>query len=330
MELIWPILAVPAGLLLLVWSSGRFVSGAALAARLSGISPLLIGILIIGFGTSTPELLVSAMAASAGSPELALGNAYGSNIANISLILGLAALVMPIRVHSQVLRRELPILCAVSALSFLILLNGRISRLDAAMLLGLFAAAMGWMVRQSLREPADALLQEAGQSLPETMGVSMGKAAGDIVVGLLVLMGSSRMLVWGAVEIARYFKVSDLVIGLTIVAVGTSLPELASTLAAVRKGEDDLAVGNIVGSNLFNTLAVVGLAGIIHPLDVDPAVLTRDFPIMAALTLFLFLFGSSRKEGEGRINRVEGGGLFATFVGYTVYLVWSTLQALGT
>ncbi len=316
------------GLAVLVWSSDRFVTGAALAARLSGVSPLMIGIVIIGFGTSMPELIVSAIAALQGAPELALGNAYGSNIANIALILGLAAIIKPIRVHSQVLRKEIPLLGAVTLLSLAVIWNRQISRLDAWILLGIFAAAMTWTARQSIKRPDDELIKEVEVELPPIENASMKRAVLDIVIGLLLLMAGSRGLVWGAVKIAHALGVSDLLIGLTIVAVGTSLPELASTLAAVRKGEDDLAVGNIVGSNFFNTLAVVGLAGAIHPLRIDPAIYTRDFPVMGALTLLLFLFSFGRK-GQGRINRVEGAVFLLSYIAYTVYLVLGSRAAAG-
>lgn len=323
-----PLLAMGIGLVVLVWSSDRFVTGAALAARLSGVSPLLIGIVIIGFGTSMPELIVSAIAALQGAPELALGNAYGSNIANIALILGLAAIIKPIRVHSQVLRKEIPLLGAVTLLSLAVIWNRQISRLDAWILLGIFAAAMTWTARQSIKRPDDELIKEVEEELPPIENASMKRAVLDIVIGLLLLMAGSRGLVWGAVKIAGALGVSDLLIGLTIVAVGTSLPELASTLAAVRKGEDDLAVGNIVGSNFFNTLAVVGLAGAIHPLRIDPAIYTRDFPVMGALTLLLFLFSFGRK-GQGRINRVEGAVFLLSYIAYTVYLVLGSRAAAG-
>jgi cation:H+ antiporter len=323
-----PLLAMGIGLVVLVWSSDRFVTGAALAARLSGVSPLLIGIVIIGFGTSMPELIVSAIAALQGAPELALGNAYGSNIANIALILGLAAIIKPIRVHSQVLRKEIPLLGAVTLLSLAVIWNRQISRLDAWILLGIFAAAMTWTARQSIKRPDDELIKEVEEELPPIVNASMKRAVIDIVIGLLLLILGSRGLVWGAVEIARALGVSDLLIGLTIVAVGTSLPELASTLAAVRKGEDDLAVGNIVGSNFFNTLAVVGLAGAIRPLRIDPAIYTRDFPVMGGLTLLLFLFSIGRK-GKGRINRVEGAVFLLSYIAYTVYLVLGSRAAAG-
>lgn len=314
-----PFLAVLFGLALLVWSADRFVDGSASAARHFGMPPLLIGMVIVGFGTSAPEMLVSALAAMQNTPGIALGNAYGSNITNIALILGITALISPIAVHSQVLRKELPMLTAVTLLAAYQLWDGRLTRFDALVLLGVFAAVMAWTIVQGMRKKTDALGQEmeaelSGQTMP------MNRALFWVVVGLLLLIASSRILVWGAVEIAHGFGVSDLIIGLTIVAVGTSLPELASSVIAARKGEHDIALGNILGSNLFNTLAVVGIAGVIRPMAVAPEVLTRDMLVMGSLTLALFIIGWGVR-GPGRINRIEGAALLACYFGYTAYLV---------
>jgi len=314
-----PFLAIAGGLALLVWSADRFVTGAAATARHFGMPALLIGMVVVGFGTSAPEMVVSALAASQGNPGLALGNAYGSNITNIALILGLTALLSPIVVHSQVLRRELPILAMVTALAAWQLWDGAISRLDALTLLAVFAALMGWSIYQGLANRGDALGLEMEDEMAE-QPLPLRRAVMWLVIGLVLLIVSSRILVWGAVEVARGFGVDDLVIGLTIVAIGTSLPELASSLIATRKGEHDIALGNILGSNLFNTLAVVGIAGTIHPMTVGPEVLYRDVAVMAALTLSLFIIGYGLR-GPGRINRFEGAALLAVFFGYTAYLV---------
>jgi cation:H+ antiporter len=311
--------ALVAGLLLLVWSADRFVEGSAAAARHVGVPPLLIGMLIVGFGTSAPEMLVSAMAALQNNPGIALGNAYGSNITNIALILGVTALIAPVAVHSQVLRRELPVLTAVTALAAFQLRDGELSRPDAWVLLALFGALMAWSIRHGLRQRADALGSEIEQELI-VHAMPPGRALLWIVVGLVVLIASSRLLVWGAVEIAHALGVSDLIIGLTIVAVGTSLPEFASSVMAIRKGEDDIAVGNVIGSNLFNTLAVVGIAGSIRPMEVAPEILSRDLPVMALLTVSLFLVGYGFRGGQGRINRLGGAALLAVYLAYTVTL----------
>ncbi|WP_421865644.1 calcium/sodium antiporter [Marinobacter adhaerens] len=309
--------AIIAGLILLVWSADKFVEGSATTASHFGMPPLLIGMVVVGFGTSAPEMAVSALAASQGNPGLALGNAYGSNITNIALILGITALLAPIAVHSQVMRKELPILILVTAFAGWQLWDGDLSRMDAIGLMLAFVVLIGWSIYQGLRQPDDALAQEMTE---EVNAMPVRKAILWLVVGLLLLIISSRILVWGAVDLATTFGISDLVIGLTIVAVGTSLPELASSIIAARKGEHDLALGNILGSNLFNTLAVVGIAGLIAPMPVAPEVLTRDFPVMAALTLVLFAMCYGFR-GPGRINRFEGSALLLAFVAYTVYLL---------
>jgi len=313
-----PILAVIAGLIVLVWSADQFVDGAAGTAGHFGMPPLLIGMVIVGFGTSAPEMVVSALAASQGNPGIALGNAYGSNITNIALILGLTALISPIAVHSQVLRKELPILIALAALAAYQLWDGHVSRTDAWILLGLFACLMGWTIRQGLRNKTDVLGSEVAEELA-AHPVALSKSVWQLILGLVLLVASSRLLVWGAVEIAQGLGVSDIVIGLTIIAIGTSLPELASSLAATRKGEHDIALGNVLGSNIFNTLAVVGIAGAIHPMSVGPEVLSRDLLVMAALTLLLFVFCYGFR-GPGRINRLEGLVLLSCYIGYMVYL----------
>ncbi|KIH77245.1 cation:H+ antiporter [Geoalkalibacter ferrihydriticus] len=314
-----PIIAVLFGLALLVWSADRFVEGAACTARHFGMSPLLIGMVIVGFGTSAPEMLVSALSAYQGNPGIALGNAYGSNITNIALILGIAALIRPLAVHSQVLRKELPILAGVTGLAAWQIWDGVISRADAWALLGVFAVLMTWTIRQGLQKQPDALGSQIAEQL-EDHPLPLRRAGLWLVVGLVLLIVSSRILVWGAVKIAQGFGISDLIIGLTIVAVGTSLPELASTVMAARRGEHDLALGNILGSNLFNTLAVVGIAGMIHPMAVGPDVLVRDLLVMAVLTLSLFALGYGFR-GIGRINRFEGAALLLSYVAYVVYLV---------
>lgn len=317
------ILAVFFGLALMVWSADRFIDGSAAAARYFGMSPLLIGMVIVGFGTSAPEMVVSALAASEGNPGIALGNAFGSNITNIALILGLTSLITPIAVHSRVLRKELPILTLVTALVVWQTWDGEISRAEALLLLGIFALFMGWTIWQGLREPDDRLSSEYEQAL-QTHSMSIGRAFIWILAGLVLLVGSSQLLVWGAVEIARDLGVSNLFIGLTIVALGTSLPELASSIMASRKGEPDIAIGNVLGSNLFNSLAVVGIAGVIQPMQVSPEVIVRDLPVMTALTLSLFLFGYGF-GGQGSINRLDGSVLLGSYLSYTAYLLYSVM-----
>ena len=318
-------IAVVFGLFLLVWSADRFIEGSAVTARHFGMPPLLIGMVIIGFGTSAPEMVVSALAASQGNPGLALGNAYGSNITNIALILGITAIISPVIVSSQVLRKELPILTIVTAIAAWQIWDGEITRLDAFVLLGILVALMSWTIWQGMKKEKDSLAGEVEQAL-EVRVMPVRIAAVWLVVGLILLILSSRVLVWGAVEIAQGFGISDMIIGLTVVAVGTSLPELASSVIAARKGEHDIALGNIIGSNLFNTLAVVGIAGIIHPMTVGPEVFSRDMMVMAALTVSLFVLGYSVRSRQRRINRYEGAALLACYIGYTAYLI-STIFA---
>lgn len=319
------ILAIIGGLGLLVWSADRFVEGAASTARYAGMPPLLIGMVIVGFGTSAPEMTVSALAALHGNPGLALGNAYGSNITNIALILGLVAALNPIALHSQALRRELPILLAVTLLAGFQLVNETISRTDAVVLLVVFAAVMGWSIYDALQKRRDALADEIEQELVEH-AMPLKNALIWLFVGLVLLILSSRLLVWGAVEIAHRFGVSDLIIGLTIVAVGTSLPELASSVIAARKGEHDIAFGNVLGSNLFNTLAVVGIAGVIHPMSVPSEVLYRDWGVMTLLTVSLFVAGYGYSGEPGYIDRFEGRFLLSIYAIYTLWLVYTAMS----
>jgi cation:H+ antiporter len=309
------LLYLAVGLILLILSAERFVFGASALARNLRVSPLLVGVIIVGFGTSMPEVLVSGIAAWQGNPGLAIGNALGSNIANIALILGIAALVRPLAVHSTVLRRELPILLAAMLTGWVLLSNGRIDRVDGVLLLAAFAGMMYWMVsvaRSARLEGVEVAVCPAEQP---GRSVSSRHAVLWSVVGLAVLLASSRLLVWAAVDLAHALGVDDLIVGLTIVAVGTSLPELASAVAAAFKREDDLIIGNIVGSNSFNTLVVLGLPGIIAPGAFAPEVLTRDVPFMVLLTVALFVMAYGPASG-GRVNRLEGGVLLGSFVVY--------------
>ncbi|ERP94648.1 sodium:calcium antiporter [Marinobacter sp. ES-1] len=317
--------AIIAGLVLLVWSADKFVEGAAATAKHLGMPTLLIGMVIIGFGTSAPELAVSAMAASDGNPGLALGNGYGSNITNIALIVGLTAIIAPIAVHSQVIRKELPLLLVLTLIAGAQLLDGELSRLDGWVLLAVFAAVMGWSIYQGYQGKEDPL---AGDTETEMIAhpMPLKSAITWLVVGLVLLIASSRILVWGAVTIAQSLGISDLIIGLTIVAIGTSLPELASALAAVKKNEHDLILGNILGSGIFNTLAVVGLAAVIEPLSVAPEVLYRDWTLMFGLTLALLVMGFGLTGWRKLISRVDGALLLLVYVGYTGYL-FSTMAA---
>lgn len=316
------ILALISGLSILVISAHHFVAGAAASAHHFRMPPLLIGMVVVGFGTSAPELVVSLLAALEDKPGIALGNAYGSNIVNIALILGLTCLIRPIAVPKVVQRRELPILLAVTALAACQAWDGALSRMEGLILLLVFTGIMVMSIREGLQTKYQTLEQALGQEMDAAGSAPLSRAMVQLAGGLVFLVLSSRLLVLGAVAIARQFGVSDLLIGLTIVAVGTSLPELASSLAAAKKGEHDLALGNILGSNLFNTLAVVGLASTLSPMAVEQGVLGRDILCMATLTAALWLMGWAQ-SGRGRINRFEGALLLAVYLGYTLFLLRS-------
>lgn len=308
-----------AGFLLLVWGADRFVLGASATAQNLGVSPLLIGMSIVGFGTSAPEILVSANAALTGNPGLAIGNAIGSNIANIGLILGTTALVVPLTVRSLTLRREIRLLMVVTFGATLPFIDAHLGRLDSVLLLAGLGAMMYWLVHLSVRSRvSDPLLAEVEAEIRQDLG--MVAALVWLTIGLLVLLAASRALVWASVGIANALGISDLVIGLTIVAIGTSLPELAATLTAAVRREHDIAIGNVIGSNMYNLLAVLGVAGVLAPLDIDRHVLVRDLPLMIALTLVLFVM-SLDYHGRGKITRLEGLALLITFVGYQLFIL---------
>lgn len=314
------ILAIVAGFVLLVWSADRFVEGAASTAKHLGMPTLLIGILIVGFGTSAPEMVVSAIAAYEGNPALALGNGLGSNIVNIALILGVTAIVTPIAVHSKIVRKELPLLLFIVFASGYLLVDNQLTLLEGIILLCGFFTLIAWSVFSAIKGKGDVLESELDSELEEH---AMSLKAGIVwlIIGLVLLIGSSRLLVWGAVGIAHEFGVSDLIIGLTIVALGTSLPELAASVIAARKGEHDIAIGNVVGSNMFNILAVIGIATVISPMNqIAPEVLNRDWIVMVALTIALFVMAYGFKGQDGQISRAEGFILLLCYVAYNSYL----------
>lgn len=316
-------LAVVAGLVILVWSADRFVEGAAITAGYAGMPPLLIGMVIVGFGTSTPEMIVSAIASLEGKPDMALGNALGSNIVNIGFILGLTALIAPITVQSTIVRRELPLLLVVCLAFGGLLWDGSLQYYEAWLLLVIFAGLVIWSIVVARQSDGDSLETDAKAELT-VYAMPLRTAVFWLITGLLVLLLSSRLLVWGAVSIAQSLGISDLIIGLTIIALGTSLPELASSIMAARRGEHDIAIGNIVGSNLFNLLVVTGLAGVIHPmLSLSPALFSRDWLVMLVLTFALFLMAFGFRGKPGRINRLEGLTLLVAVLVYNGWLVIS-------
>ncbi|MAT64893.1 MAG: calcium/sodium antiporter [Gammaproteobacteria bacterium] len=318
------LLAVIGGFALLVWGADRFVVGAAATARNLGVAPLIIGLTIVGLGTSAPEMLVSAMAAWDGNPGLGMGNAVGSNIANIGLIIGLTALIVPLRVSSITLRREFPVLLGIMLAAFVLVADGDLSRLDGSLLLLGMGLMLGWLVWLGLNSRSDGvdpLLAEYTEEIP--VGMAMPAALGWLALGLVVLLVSSRVLIWGAIGIAEAMGVSDLIIGLTLVALGTSLPELAASIMSALKGEHDIALGNVIGSNMFNLLGVLGLPGLIHPGAVEPEMLSRDFSVMAGLTVLLLFFAYSYRRRTRHVNRIEGGILLLAYLGYIGLLYWS-------
>jgi cation:H+ antiporter len=306
------IAAVVVGLAVLVWSADRFVEGAAVIAYRLGVSHLIVGITVIGFGTSAPEILVSIIAVMKDIPGLAIGNALGSNIANIGLILGLTAVLVPVPVSKGLMRAEYPLLGIATIVLVACLWDLHLGRIEGIILVATLVAMMVLMIR----------MHRGGVEHEEIDEEAMtGKAATIwVVIGLLLLVGSSRLLVWGAANIASELGVSDLVIGLTIVAIGTSLPELAASIASLKKSAPDLAVGNVIGSNLFNSLAVVGIPPMLGGFAFDPQALWRDVPVMVGLTLALFLMSSLSRGEQAMLTRSKGMLLLLTFVGYQLYL----------
>ena len=317
------ILAVVAGLILLVYGAERFVYGAAGTANALGVSHLIIGLTIVGFGTSAPEILVSATAAINGNPGVGFGNAIGSNIANIALVLGLAALIIPLKVDSQTLRREFPALLIVSFGAYFLVMDGVISLFDSGLLLASIFLLLTMLAGIGLKKKTeDPIADEFEDKIP---GLPLGRGIMWFTLGLMVLLGSSHLLVWGAVNIARAFAVSDLVIGLTIVAVGTSLPELAASAMSALKKQHELIIGNIIGSNMFNLLAVIGVAGIIRPGEFPVEAIDRDMPVMLLLTTVLLVMAYGWR-GPASISRLEGGLLLSAFVAYQYILYTVSLN----
>ena len=316
-----PSLAIIGGIALLVWSADKFVVGAATFAHNMGMSTLMVGLTIVALGTSAPEILVSSIAALTDASALAVGNALGSNIANIALVLGVTALVSPLPVHSNLPRKELPLLLIATFASLVLLFDLELSRWDGTLLILGLITIMTLIVRmqRTPQAPSAEVVDEADNEIDTTL--STPKALALLAAGLILLVISSRVLVWGATEVALSLGVSNLVIGLTIVAIGTSLPELAASIASALKGHHDMAVGNIIGSNLFNLLAVMSMPALINPFSFEPVVLTRDYLTMATLTLLLAAFCFIRnRQGQIIIGRAKGLLLAGLYVGYMAWL----------
>ncbi len=321
------VVALVVGFALLVWSADRFIFGAAQTAVHLKVPPILIGLTIVSIGTSAPEALVSLSAAMQGNPGLAIGNVFGSNIANIALVLGVTVLVAPLAVQSVTLRRELPILLLINIGVIALMFDGVLGFVDGVILLVAMVVVMTILVKLSrTTSPEDPMKAEFEEEITEQG--TMAKALFWLIVGLVILVASAKLLVWGAVNIAEALGVSDLVIGLTIVAIGTSLPELAATITGALKGEDDLAIGNIVGSNIFNFLLVLPMPGLVAPGPFAPEVLYRDAPITLALTVALFLMAIGLRK-PGYITRWEGGLLFACFIAYMVFLYYQSIMVVA-
>lgn len=312
------ILATIVGLTILVYSADYFIEGASSIALKFGMPKFLIGMLIVGIGTSAPEVVVSILSAMQGSPGLALGNAYGSNIVNITLVLGATALISPLFIPKSLVRGDFLLLIGVTVLAVVQLLDYRVSRLDGVVLI---IALIAMLIAQIYI----AKKAKHGNDEEIEFELNMPKALAKLIGGLVVLVLSSRLVVWGAVEIASAIGLSEVVIGLTVVAVGTSLPELVSSIIAARKGEDEMALGNVIGSNIFNTLAVVGIAALISPMTVDKEILTRDIAVMSGVTLLLFVMCLLALRSTQKLGRGVGAVLLGLFVAYTVYLVVGAL-----
>lgn len=317
-------MALMAGLIILVWSADRFVLGAAATARFMGISPLVIGLTIVSIGTSAPEMFVSTVAALDGVGTLAVGNAIGSNIANIALVLGVTALVAAIPIQKKLLKKEIPLLLLVTIIAGLVLMDLKLDLFDAVILIIALVIAI-YLLFQQTSESGEAIIDEDEQAEIDAMSVK--KSILWLVIGLAALMISSKMLVWGASSIAHAFGISDLVIGLTIVAIGTSLPELAASVASALKGHHDIAIGNIIGSNIFNLLAVLPIPGLIAPLVIDSTVIERDYMAMLGLTIGLvIIIGLSFRKGI--IPRFTGVILLGAYVAYMALLYSDSVSAI--
>lgn len=310
-------------LIALVWSADKFVFGASSVARNFGVSPMIIGLTIVAMGSSAPEMMVAGTASLSGNPNTAVGNAIGSNITNIALVLGLTALIQPLRVSSSTIKRELPLILGITLVAYFMLFDVHLSFLEGVILMVGFFLYIATLLIITLRKAKankidDPMIVEAEAEVPEATSNAM--AFFWLMLGIVALPLSASYLVDSAVFIAKEFGVSDLVVGLTIIAIGTSLPELAASIMSIVKKEDDLAMGNIIGSNIFNILAVLSLPALIAPGEIDMNAATRDAPYMVGLTLFLFVLCFSRTKGAFRITRLKGAGLFIAFIAYQYLL----------
>lgn len=318
------IVALIVGLIVTVWSADRFVDGASGIAKHFKMPPMLIGMVIIGFGTSAPEIAVSVQAAIEGNSGISLGNAIGSNITNIALVLGVTAIIAPIIASSSVLKKEVPMMLGAMFLALILMLDGSLSVTDGIILLFAFVLTMGWSIFEGLKKKKDNYTDEVEIEIANK-GTSVKSSALWLVLGIVLLIVGSKIFVYGAQNIALSLGISDMVVGLTVVAIGTSLPELASSIMAARKGEHELALGNVLGSNLFNILIVVGIAVVISPMSIPSEVITRDMFTAIALSFILLVVCLPFSKKVGSINRFDGVLLVVVFIMYTTWLVLDTL-----
>ena len=316
MSIAYSVIALLFGFSLLIWGADRFVNGAAGLAKVLNVSPLIIGVSIVGFGTSAPEMLVSALSAIDGAPQLGIGNAIGSNIANIGLVLAITILFYPLTIRGNALNQEFIALTGIMSVSTLLMIDGTLSFSDGALLLTGFIVALAGMTYQARQQYTQA-------SETDDTSLSVTHTILLLAFGLIALLVGAKLLVSGATDLARLLGVSELIIGLTIIAIGTSLPELATTLTAAKKQEHSMAIGNILGSNMFNLLAVLAMPGLILPSQIDLMVLHRDIPIMTILFILLFI---TIKFGQpGYISRQTGGILLIIYLAYSTCLGYLTL-----
>ncbi|HBC56167.1 MAG TPA: calcium/sodium antiporter [Gammaproteobacteria bacterium] len=320
-------IAIVIGLVGLFWGADKFVDGAAATAYSLGVSPLIVGLTIVALGTSSPEMLVALFAALDGASSIAIGNVIGSNIANIGLVVGGTALIAPLTVHPDTLRRDYPLLLVITLLAAALMLDGELEWMDGLILLAGLILSLTWMlwlgVKESLRLSERAQVDE-DPTANYPAEISVPKALLSLLIGFVILVACSRLLVWGAVQFAELLGISQLVIGLTIVAIGTSLPELAASIAGVLKDQHDITIGNIVGSNLFNLLAVLCIPGLVAPTQIEKIVLLRDLPIMGAFTLLLWIVIRRKNNLSMNINRWGGGILMLCF---SLYIIWLVMVA---
>ena len=311
------IISLVSGFILLIWSADAFTDNGAKIANIFKISPLIIGILIFGFGTSAPEMLVSGLAAFEGHPELSVGNAFGSNILNIALVLGVTAMIMPIKIELKVIKKEWLYLMFTTLIAGLLVWDRHLGVMDGTILFGLLAVFLLYTFNESKKD------HHEFDNLSSKIDIDQkGRIWIILLISFIILLVSAKLIVYGGTSLAIQFGVSDLIIGLTVVALGTSLPELAVSITSAIKKQHAMVVGNIIGSNLFNTVGVLAIPGLISPLYVPEKLITRDYPFMLVLTTLIFVFVALHKfSKESTISRLEGA-LFILILFFYLYLLF--------